>query len=152
MDHRLWSMVQIVMSKKAKLSPRLEAIVSGMPLKNGMRVLEIGCGSGAAARAVAQKIGNGHVLAIDRSEKSVNQAKILCREEIKSGRMTIKKVAIENFTLEKGEKKYDIAFALRVGALDGRHPQLEEAALIAIKRSLHAGGRLFVDGEEVYRP
>ncbi|MTI89705.1 MAG: SAM-dependent methyltransferase, partial [Balneolaceae bacterium] len=37
----------------AKLSQRLSAIVEALPLKPGLRVLEIGCGPGAAARAVA---------------------------------------------------------------------------------------------------
>jgi cyclopropane fatty-acyl-phospholipid synthase-like methyltransferase len=31
------------------LSPRLTAIVNALPLKAGMRVLEIGCGPGATA-------------------------------------------------------------------------------------------------------
>ncbi|MER8437086.1 class I SAM-dependent methyltransferase [Mesorhizobium sp. M1312] len=34
-----------------------------------MRVLEIGCGPGAAAREIARRIGDGHVLAIDRSAR-----------------------------------------------------------------------------------
>ena len=48
------------------LSPRLAAIVNALPLRPGMRVLEIGCGSGAAARAVVRRVEGGIVLAIDR--------------------------------------------------------------------------------------
>jgi cyclopropane fatty-acyl-phospholipid synthase-like methyltransferase len=43
------------------LSPRLAAVVNALPLRPGLRVLEIGCGPGAAARAVATLIGDGHV-------------------------------------------------------------------------------------------
>ncbi|WP_374759455.1 hypothetical protein [Dyadobacter fanqingshengii] len=46
----------------SKLSSRLEEIVDLLPLKEGLRVLEIGCGSGAAARAVAKRVPGGKVL------------------------------------------------------------------------------------------
>ena len=57
-----------------KISPRLAEIVEALPLRPGMRVLEIGCGSGVAARAVLERIGAGQVLAIDRSAKAIAQA------------------------------------------------------------------------------
>ncbi|MGH8432083.1 MAG: SAM-dependent methyltransferase, partial [Solimonas sp.] len=45
------------------LSARLLAIVDALPLREGMRVLEIGCGPGAMAREIVRRIGDGHVLA-----------------------------------------------------------------------------------------
>jgi cyclopropane fatty-acyl-phospholipid synthase-like methyltransferase len=54
------------------LSARLAAIVDALPLRSGLRVLEIGCGPGAAAREIAHRIGDGHVLAIDRSAKAMH--------------------------------------------------------------------------------
>ena len=51
------------------LSPRLAACINALPLRQGMRVLEIGCGPAAAAREVSRRIGDGFVLAIDRSSK-----------------------------------------------------------------------------------
>jgi ubiquinone/menaquinone biosynthesis C-methylase UbiE len=54
------------------LSPRLKAIVEALPLRPGLRVIEIGCGPGAAAREVAERVGaSGHVLAVDRSAKAI---------------------------------------------------------------------------------
>ena len=47
-------------------SPRLARVVAGLPRTPSSRVLEIGCGPGAAARAVAQRFVDGHILAIDR--------------------------------------------------------------------------------------
>ena len=38
------------------LSPRLAAVVQALPLRPDSRVLEIGCGPGAAARAVAARL------------------------------------------------------------------------------------------------
>ena len=56
----------------APLSPRLQMIVDALPLLPGMRVLEIGCGPGAAARAVAGRVE--FVLGIDRSAKAIRLA------------------------------------------------------------------------------
>ena len=60
------------------LSARLKAIVDALPLKPGLRVLEIGCGPGAAAREVAARIGSGYVLGIDRSPRAIAQAVTVC--------------------------------------------------------------------------
>jgi cyclopropane fatty-acyl-phospholipid synthase-like methyltransferase len=128
------------------LSPRLKAIVDALPLKPGVRVLEIGCGPGATAREIARRIGDGHVLAIDRSSKAIAQARAAAREEIAAGRISLRHVAIEDFQLERGEAPYDIALAVRVGALDGRHPELEEEALRRIASALARRGRFFIDG------
>jgi SAM-dependent methyltransferase len=111
-----------------------------------MRVLEIGCGPGAAAREVARRIGDGHILAIDRSAKAIAQAEAACAAEIASGRLSLRQTAAEDFVLEPGEAPYDIAFACRVGALDGRHPEAGRKALARIRAALKPGGRLHIDG------
>ncbi len=111
-----------------------------------MRVLEIGCGTGAAARAIARQIGHGHVLGIDRSARSIALAHARSQAEIASGHLRFRQVAVEAFTLEAGEQLYDLAFAVRVGALDGRHPELEHLAHQRLSHALVKGGRLFIDG------
>ncbi|WP_437924528.1 class I SAM-dependent methyltransferase [Sorangium sp. So ce291] len=128
------------------LSPRLAAFVEALPLKPGLRVLEIGCGPGVAARAVARRIGGGHVLAIDRSARAIAQAMAGSAAELASGHLTFRHVAIEDFELENGERPYDIAFAVRVGALDGRHPEAGRIARQQLRRALGKGGRLYIDG------
>jgi cyclopropane fatty-acyl-phospholipid synthase-like methyltransferase len=127
-------------------SPRLAAIVEALPLEQDSRVLEIGCGPGAAARAVAARLSTGHILAIDRSASAIAQAQRAAAEEIAAGRMSVRRVAIEDFVLQAGEEPYDIVFAVRVGALDGRHPEAGEQALRAIAAATTPGARLFVDG------
>lgn len=128
------------------LSPRLAAIVDALPLTPGMRVLEIGGGPGAAARAVAGRIGDGHVCMIDRSARSITQAKKNAAIEIDVGRMSFRQVAVEDFELDPDEQPFDLAFAVRVGALDGRHPKAGQIALPRIAHALTPQGRLFVDG------
>ncbi|MEV6962135.1 methyltransferase domain-containing protein [Streptomyces sp. NPDC051207] len=129
-----------------ELSPRLAEIVDALPLTPRARVLEIGCGPGAAARAVAARLDTGHILAIDRSAKAVAQAEAASAREIASGRMSVRQAAVEDFVREPGEGPFDIAFAVRVGALDGRHPEAEQRALARIAAALAPGGRLYVDG------
>lgn len=132
-----------------KLSPRLAAIVEALPLKHGMRVLEIGCGPGSAARAVSKKIGdNGYILGIDRSARAIAQAIDGSKVEMATGRLDFRQVAAEDFELKKDEKPYDIAFAVRVGALDGRHPEAGRIARQRIRNALVKGGRLYIDGGE----
>ncbi len=132
--------------KANKLSQRLNAIIDALPLRPGIRVLEIGCGPGAAAREIAKRIEDGHILAIDRSAKAIQQAIETSQDEINSGRLTFRQIAVESFELEPDEPLYDIAFAIRVGALDGRHPEAGKLALPQITRALTEDGKLFIDG------
>ncbi|GLZ47725.1 methyltransferase type 12 [Actinomycetospora sp. NBRC 106375] len=134
------------------LSPRLAAIVDGLSLAPGMRVLEIGCGPGAAARAVAARVAPGHVLAVDRSATEVRQAVQGCADEIAAGLLSVRQVAVEDLVLAPGEEPFDLAFAVRVGVLDGRHPTRERRALERLAAVLRPGGRLVVDGREVPLP
>lgn len=133
------------------LSSRLASCIDALPLEPGLRVLEIGCGPGAAAREVAGRIGDGRVLAIDRSSTAIRQAMAGSQAEISSGRLSFRVAAIESFELEAGEPPYDIAFAFRVGALDGRHPEVEQAARRQVAKALRPGGRLFIDGGDPLR-
>ncbi|RWB53670.1 bifunctional 2-polyprenyl-6-hydroxyphenol methylase/3-demethylubiquinol 3-O-methyltransferase UbiG [Mesorhizobium sp.] len=130
----------------AGISERITAFVEALPLKPGLRVLEIGCGPGVAARAVARRIGHGFILAIDRSEKAIQLARAGSADEMALDCLDFRCVAIEDFALRPGDPLFDIAFAMRVGALDGRHPETGRAALARIKSALRPGGRLFIDG------
>lgn len=129
-----------------KLSKRLAEIVDALPLYDGMRVLEIGCGPGVAAREISKRIGDGYILAIDRSAKAIQQAKAGSKTEIQSGKLAFRQAAVESFELERDEALFDIAFAVRVGALDGRHPEIEEQAFIQIAKALKKNGKFFIDG------
>ena len=135
----------------AALSPRLAAIVAALPLQPQLRVLEIGCGPGAAARAVAAQLVTGHILAIDRSAKAISQARTNAAAEIASGRMSVRQVAIEDFSLLPDDEPFDLVFAIRVGALDGRHPEAGQQAMRRIAAATVPGARLFIDGGQPLR-
>jgi ubiquinone/menaquinone biosynthesis C-methylase UbiE len=129
-----------------KISNRLLEIANVLPLKEGIRVLEIGCGPGVLAREISKRIGEGHILAIDRSTKAIQQAISGSQLEMKTGKLSFRHAAIESFELGVNEKQFDIAVAIRVGALDGRHPEIEEQALKRIANALTETGKLLIDG------
>ncbi|GAA0220785.1 class I SAM-dependent methyltransferase [Saccharothrix mutabilis subsp. mutabilis] len=134
------------------LSPRLAAIVDALPLRPGMRVLEIGGAPGAAAKAVCERIApGGHILVIDRSAKGVALVERNAAAEIAAGLLGVRHVAAEDFALEPGEPPFDLAFAVRVGALDGRHPEAGVLARERVRAALVPGGRLLIDGGDPLR-
>ena len=72
-------------------------------------------------------------------------------ELIDAGLLSTRTVACEDLVLLPDERPYDLAFAVRVGSLDGRHPQAGERALHQLAHALVSGGRLFIDGGEPLR-
>ena len=127
------------------LSSRLQSVVDALPLRPGLRVLHLGGAPGAAAREVATRVGpNGHVLVLDRSATGIRQTRTHCRAELDYGSLS-PCAAVEAFELDPTVDLFDLAFACRVGALDGRHPQLYAAALERIGRAVIPGGLLYVD-------
>ena len=128
-----------------RISPRLARAIAALPLRPEMRVLEIGCGPGVAAREISRILTAGQILAIDRSAKAIAQALAGSVDELASGRLEFRQSAIEDLVLAPGEARFDIAFAMRVGALDGRHKELERQALARLKAALKPDGVLYID-------
>jgi SAM-dependent methyltransferase len=133
------------------LSPRLAEILNALPLRPDSRVLEIGCGPGAAARAVAARLTTGHILAIDRSATAIAQAEAAAAAEIVAGRLSVRQSAAEDFVLAPDEEPFGLVFAVRVGALDGRHPAAGHRALQRIALATTPDARLFIDGGDPLR-
>lgn len=125
------------------VSARIAAFVDALPLKKGLRVLELGCGPGVAARLVWERVGpTGFVLGVDRSAKAIALATAA------GGGPDYLCAAAEDLDVS-GWPRFDLAFALRVGAFDGRHPELEARALTRVAAALKPRGRFFIDSGEV---
>jgi hypothetical protein len=88
---------------------------------------------------------------IDRSPRGVEQMERLAAAEIAAGRIRVRCVAVEDFELEPDEQPFDLAFAVRVGALDGRHLKAGVEARRRIRAALVPGGRLLIDGGDPLR-
>lgn len=134
-----------------RLSVRLAAALDALPLRPGIRVLEIGPGPGATTRAILLRVPDAAVVAVDRSTAAVSQMRAAMPEWIAAGRLTVIEAAVEDFVLPAGIPPCDLAFALRVGVLDGRHPEHEARARARIAAALTPDGRLFVDGGDPLR-
>jgi hypothetical protein len=102
-------------------------------------------------RAVARRIGNGHILVVDRSATGVALTEQNAAAEIAAGLLSVRHVAAEDFELVRGEPPFDLAFAIRVGALDGRHPRAGARARQRIAAALTPTGQLFIDGGDPLR-
>ncbi|WP_416795523.1 SAM-dependent methyltransferase [Ciceribacter azotifigens] len=130
-----------------RASQRLIEIADALPLTCGMRILEIGCGPGVLARLIAERLsGECFVLGIDRSAKAVAAAGASVTAFAFPAALSFRQASAEEFALGEGEDPFDLAVAIRVGALDGRHPEAEEQALKRIAAALAPHGRLFIDG------
>lgn len=136
----------------AKLSPRLAAVVDALPLAPGLHVIEIGCGPGAAARAVAERLGpDGRVVAVDRSERAIAQLRASAPALVAAGRLVPVCTTAEALELPDGLVPFDLAFAVRVGAFDGRHPEAGAAARTRLRQVLRPGAPFLVDGGDPLR-
>ncbi|MGL5852317.1 MAG: SAM-dependent methyltransferase [Phycicoccus sp.] len=129
------------------LSPRLAAVLATLPLRPGLRVVEIGGAPGALARAVARRVApGGHVLVVDRSARGVVLTERACAADIEAGLLSVRCVPGEELELKPGERHFDLAVANRVGALDGRHPQAGARLMAHLDRALTDDGEVWVDG------
>jgi trans-aconitate methyltransferase len=130
----------------SSVSERILQAVDALPLQPGVRVLEIGCGPGVAAREIVRRYPDAFVLGIDRSPTAIRQALAGSQNQLGLGQLAFRVAAAESFALQAGEPPFHFAFALRVGAFDGRHPKVGLLALPRIRAALVPGGSLFIDG------
>lgn len=60
-------------------------------------------------------------------------------------------MSVEQFVLGAGESRYGLAFAVRVGVLDGRHPEDEATAMGRLAQALTPEGRQFIEDGDPLR-
>ncbi len=118
------------------MSERLRAVVDGLDIRPGDRILEIGCGHGVAATLVCERLGDGRLTAVDRSAKMIDAAARRNAAHTDAGRAEFLVMKLEE--LELGERRFDTIFAVRVGLF---HREPERARELA-GRWLAPGGDL----------
>jgi ubiquinone/menaquinone biosynthesis C-methylase UbiE len=106
-------------------------------LTGGMRVLDVGCGSGDVARIAAEVVGpSGSVVGIDRDEEAVLAARVRAKEQ-----------DIKNVVFHTGEIDADTeqgAFDALVGRFVLMHQPRPGRTLVAASRAVRAGGVIVI--------
>ena len=102
------------------MSERLRAIVDGLGIRPGDRVLEIGCGHGVAATLVCERLAGGRLTAVDRSPKMIDAAARRNAAHVAAERAEFLVAELEHLRL--GDRRFDKVFAVRVG-LFHREPE-----------------------------
>ncbi len=120
------------------LPERIAAAVELLAVQPHDHLLEIGCGNGAAASLVCERLANGKLVAIDRSEKQISLASKRNRAHLEAGKLTLHVMALESAAL--GGAQFDKIFASNVNCfwLDFKKP------LAAVKQLLKPNGAFFI--------
>ncbi|WP_083680193.1 MULTISPECIES: trans-aconitate 2-methyltransferase [unclassified Pseudonocardia] len=103
------------------------------------RVLEIGCGPGAAAELLCPRLSGGRMLAVDRSAVAVRRTTERNAAHVASGVLEVRESALHDLVVPDGA--VDVAFTVNVNLFWTRDPAPELAVLRA---ALAPGGVLHV--------
>ena len=103
------------------------------------RVLEIGCGPGAAAELICARLDTGRLLAVDRSAVAVGRAVERNAQHVKAGRLEVRQSDLD--ALEVEPRSFDVAFSVNVNVFWTRDAASELAVL---RRALRPEGLLHV--------
>jgi trans-aconitate methyltransferase len=95
-----------------QIPARIRWAVDVMDVQPNDSVLEIGCGPGAGAELICQKLSTGKLFAIDRSESGVDRTKRRCKEYVDAGRLTVRQIDLA--TLRVPVKRLNKVFAFNV--------------------------------------
>ena len=97
---------------KQQIPPRIRWAVDLMDVQPDDNILEIGCGPGAGAELICQRLETGKLFAIDRSESGVDRTKRRCAQHVESGRLTVRQIDLA--TLRVPVKRLTKVFAFNV--------------------------------------
>jgi SAM-dependent methyltransferase len=103
------------------------------------RILEIGCGPGAAAELICERLRAGRLTAIDRSATATKRTKERNAEHIKAGRLAVQTASLDAIDLPKDS--LDAAFSINVNVFWTRSPKRE---LEILANALKPGGALYI--------
>lgn len=117
---------------------RIAAAVELLELQPDDHILEIGCGNGAAAVLVCERLAGGHLVALDRSEKQIRLARERLRPYLQAGKVSLRVTALESASLD--DAKFDKIFAINVNCFWLRYEQ----PLAVVMRLLKPDGMFFV--------
>ncbi|MEZ5097538.1 MAG: methyltransferase domain-containing protein [Nocardioides sp.] len=93
--------------------PRIVWAVEVMDVRPDDHIMEIGCGPGAGAELICERLtGKGKLFAIDRSESGVDRTRRRNASHVESGRLTVRQIDLA--TLRVPVKRLTKVFAFNV--------------------------------------
>jgi SAM-dependent methyltransferase len=119
-----------------QIRPHGELALAALAPAPGEHVLDLGCGCGETALALAERVGaKGYVLGVDLSEPMLARAR---ERGAAAGLGQLQLVAADAQTAPLGEARFDAAFS-RFGVMFFAAPEL---AFTNVRKALRPGGRL----------
>ncbi len=97
---------------RQQIPPRIRWAVDLMEVRPDDQVLEIGCGPGAGAEAICERLETGRLFAIDRSESGVDRTRRRNQKHVDAGRLTVRQIDLA--TLRVPVKRLTKVFAFNV--------------------------------------
>lgn len=145
MEHPLEAERLELKTKREKILEELKLV----PLHPGMDVLDVGCGTGAVTRILAERVSPGKVIGIDLSEERLSVAREIAKEQ-KISNVEYVRADVRDF--DPKDKTFDLAYSRFLFQYLPGKTGLD--TLTAMKRLAHPGGRVTVgdlDGNHLYR-
>ncbi len=124
-------------NKQTQDKKHLKAILEFLPIKSGMKILDLGTGSGYLSFAIAEKFPNSFIIGLDIVEKALetNRAKAK-KENVKN----ISFITYDGINFPFDENEFDIV----VSRYALHHFPDIQGSILEISRVLKSGGFLFI--------
>jgi ubiquinone/menaquinone biosynthesis C-methylase UbiE len=139
-------------AERLELKTRREKILEELrlvPLHAGMEVLDVGCGTGAVTRILAERVAPGRVVGLDLSEDRLSVAREIAKEQ---GVSNVEYRQADVRDLDPQDKRFDLVYSRCLFQYLPGQAGLD--TLGAMKRMARPGGRVTVadiDGSHLYR-
>jgi ubiquinone/menaquinone biosynthesis C-methylase UbiE len=145
MEHPLEAERLELKTKREKILEELKL----MPLHPGMEVLDVGCGTGAVTRILAEKVSPGKVIGIDLSQERLSVAREIAKEQ---GVANVEYIEADVRNLGLRGRSFDLVYSRFLFQYLREQDAID--TLEGMKTWVRPGGTVTVadiDGNQLYR-